>query len=156
MVAKTRGQFLPPTRISDHMRHVGFVVTKLDEEMDFYTNLLGFREIWRGSSNGTVLSWINLKVPDGDDYIELMLYKDAPPPGRSGSANHLCLLVDNVAQSANKLKARDIQLKAESKVGVNRKRQLNLFDADGSRTELMELQTIDGKPAPSSTAPPPN
>ena len=40
-------------------------------------------------------------------------------------------------------------------VGVNRKRQVNLFDPDGTRIELMEPVTIDGKPAPSSTAPPP-
>ena len=40
-------------------------------------------------------------------------------------------------------------------VGVNRKRQVNLFDPDGTRIELMEPNTIDGTPAPSSTAPPP-
>jgi lactoylglutathione lyase len=40
-------------------------------------------------------------------------------------------------------------------VGVNRKRQVNLFDPDGTRIELMEPNTIDGTPALSSTAPPP-
>ena len=54
--------------------HVGIIVTKLDPEMKFYKEVLGFTETWRGSSNGTQLSWINLKVPDGDDYIESMLY----------------------------------------------------------------------------------
>jgi lactoylglutathione lyase len=39
--------------------------------------------------------------------------------------------------------------------GVNRKRQINLYDPDGTRIELMEPTTIDGKPAPSSTAPAP-
>jgi lactoylglutathione lyase len=43
----------------------------------------------------------------------------------------------------------------DPKVGVNRKRQLNLYDPDGTRIELMEWNTIDGKPAPSSQAPPP-
>jgi len=38
---------------------------------------------------------------------------------------------------------------------VNRKRQVNLFDPDGTRVELMEPVTIDGKPTPPSTAPPP-
>ena len=41
------------------------------------------------------------------------------------------------------------------RLGINRKRQVNLFDPDGTRTELMETHTIDGKPTPSSTAPPP-
>ena len=43
----------------------------------------------------------------------------------------------------------------EIKTGVNRKRQANLFDPDGTRVEIMEPNTVDGKPAPSSTAPPP-
>jgi lactoylglutathione lyase len=43
----------------------------------------------------------------------------------------------------------------EMKVGVNRKRQVNIFDPDGSRVELMEPTMIDGKPTPPSTALPP-
>jgi lactoylglutathione lyase len=40
-------------------------------------------------------------------------------------------------------------------VGKNQKRQANLFDPDGTRIEIMEPTTIDGKPAPPSSAPPP-
>jgi lactoylglutathione lyase len=40
-------------------------------------------------------------------------------------------------------------------VGKNRKRQVNIYDPDGSRVELMEADTVDGKPTPSSDAPPP-
>ena len=43
----------------------------------------------------------------------------------------------------------------EIRTGINRKRQLNLFDPDGTRTELMEPNTVDGKPAASSPAAPP-
>ena len=43
----------------------------------------------------------------------------------------------------------------EIRTGINRKRQVNLFDPDGTRVELMEPNTIDGKPTPSSTLPPP-
>jgi lactoylglutathione lyase len=41
-------------------------------------------------------------------------------------------------------------------LGKNGKRQLNLYDPDGTRVELMEPTTTDGKPVPSSTAPPPS
>jgi lactoylglutathione lyase len=44
----------------------------------------------------------------------------------------------------------------EVQTGVNRKRQLNVYDPDGTRVELMEPKTIDGQPAPASTAPPPH
>jgi lactoylglutathione lyase len=43
----------------------------------------------------------------------------------------------------------------EIRTGINRKRQLNLYDPDGTRAELMEPDTVDGKPAPVSAAPPP-
>jgi lactoylglutathione lyase len=40
-------------------------------------------------------------------------------------------------------------------VGKNGKRQVNLYDPDGTRVELMEANTVDGKPVAPSTAPPP-
>jgi hypothetical protein len=33
--------------------------------MKFYGGILGFQEIWRGSKDGKVLSWVNMKVPEG-------------------------------------------------------------------------------------------
>jgi catechol 2,3-dioxygenase-like lactoylglutathione lyase family enzyme len=156
---RERGKHMPASRVSTRMSHVGIIVTAFDREMQFYTGVLGFREIWRGSSSGTQLSWVNLNVPDGDDYIEFMLYKAAPAPDRRGTAHHLCLVVPSVAASVAALEAkpyrREYSRAIEQKVGVNRKRQANLFDPDGTRTELMEPVTVDGKPAASSTAPPP-
>ena len=38
-------------------------------------------------------------------------------------------------------------------VGKNGKRQVNLYDPDGTRVELMEPKTVDGKAVASSTAP---
>ena len=46
-------------------------------------------------------------------------------------------------------------LGSRNRTGINRKRQVNLFDPDGTRVELMEPDTIDGRPVPSSTLPPP-
>jgi lactoylglutathione lyase len=40
-------------------------------------------------------------------------------------------------------------------LGVDNKRQVGLFDPDGTRVEMMDIETIDGKPAPSSTLPAP-
>ena len=41
------------------------------------------------------------------------------------------------------------------RTGINRRRQVNLFDPDGTRVELMEPGTVDGQPAQPSTLPPP-
>jgi lactoylglutathione lyase len=156
---REKGKHLGPDRVSKRLMHVGIVVTALDPEMKFYTEILGFKEIWRGSSSGTQLSWVNLKVPEGDDYIEFMLFKDAPAPDKRGTAHHLALEVPEMAASAAALEAKPYRKQytrpIEAKVGVNRRRQLNLFDPDGTRIELMEWNTIDGKLTPSSQAPPP-
>jgi catechol 2,3-dioxygenase-like lactoylglutathione lyase family enzyme len=156
---RERGKHLPEGRVSKRMLHVGIIVTKFDETMKFYTDILGFSEIWRGSSSGTELSWVNLKVPDGGDYIELMLYKEAPAPDRRGTAHHIALEVPDMAAALAALEASPYRKQytraIDSRTGTNRKRQANLYDPDGTRTELMEPVTVDGKPAPSSTAPPP-
>jgi catechol 2,3-dioxygenase-like lactoylglutathione lyase family enzyme len=151
------GQFVSDARVATHMTHVGLVVTKLDPEYRFYTEILGFKETWRGSSSGTVLSWVNLKVPDGEDYVEFMLAKEAPDATHRGGAHHLCLQVTDVAASVERLQKSPYRYEQPMvvRVGVNRKRQANLFDPDGTRTELMEPHTVDGTPTPSSTAPPP-
>jgi lactoylglutathione lyase len=156
---REKGKHIPGDRVSKHMMHVGIIVTELEPAMKFYAGILGFTEIWRGSSSGTELSWVNLKVPDGEDYIEFMLAKEPPAPDHRGTQHHLCLEVPNVNAAVEALNAkpyrRQYSRSIDSKTGINRKRQANLFDPDGTRTELMEPVTVDGKPAPSSTAPPP-
>ena len=153
------GKHMSPNGISKHMTHVGIIVSDLDPEYRFYTEVLGFKETWRGSSSGTVLSWINLKAPDSDDYVELMLSKPEPEPTKRGTAHHLCLVVPDVAATVAKLKTspymKEYGREIDEHVGKNRKRQANLFDPDGTRTEVMEPTTTDGKPTPPSTALPP-
>jgi catechol 2,3-dioxygenase-like lactoylglutathione lyase family enzyme len=160
MEARNAGKFLPATRISDSIYHLGFLVGGSDKSIKFYGDLLGFHEFWRGSSNGTQLSWIDMQVPDGKDYVEFMLYRDLPPPDKRGGQEHISLLVPDVAKSISTLESRPaFQTYGKpltQHTGVNGKRQVNLFDPDGTRVELMESQTANGKPVPPSTAPPPN
>jgi lactoylglutathione lyase len=128
--------------------------------MEFYRDILGFEEIWRGAGReSATLSWVNMRVPDGSDYIEFMLYKEEPAPDRRGVQHHICLEVPDAAKAIERLEARPYrktyERPIEVRTGVNRKRQVNLFDPDGTRVELMEANTVDGQPAPSSTLPPP-
>jgi lactoylglutathione lyase len=156
---REKGKYLGPHRISDRMAHIGIMVASLDAATKFYTGVLDFREIWRGSKDGKVLNWANSQVPDGEDYVEFMLYQNPPPKERWGTMHHICLLVPNIEKAVADLEARparrDYDRKMEIQTGVNRKRQCNLYDPDGTRVELMEPGTIDGAPAPPSTAPPP-
>jgi lactoylglutathione lyase len=144
-------------RISRRILHVGIIVGDVPAAMKFYGDVLGFSETWRGSRTGTELSWINMKVPDGSDYVEFMLYGARPAPNARGTQHHLCLEVADIEAARTLLEARPYRAThprpLEARVGTNRKRQLNLYDPDGTRTELMEPGTVDGQPTPSSTAP---
>ena len=155
---REKGKF-GPNRISDRMAHAGILVGSLERAAQFYRDILGFQETWRGSRDQKQLNWVNLKVPDGDDYIEFMLYNKLPEPTQRGTQHHICLFVRDMDEALASLNARparrSYQRPLEIRTGVNRKRQMNLFDLDGTRVELMEPHTVDGQPTPSSTAPPP-
>jgi catechol 2,3-dioxygenase-like lactoylglutathione lyase family enzyme len=158
--SREKGKFMSPSRIADHMMHVGVLVGDLDKSLAFYHGILGFNEFWRGSGSGKSLSWVNMRVPEGNDYVELMLYSSIPAPDARGTKNHMSLTVPDAEKALAELKKRaatgiyDKEMAIQ--VGVNKKRQINLYDPDGTRVELMEANTVDGKPAPSSTAAPPH
>jgi catechol 2,3-dioxygenase-like lactoylglutathione lyase family enzyme len=154
-----KGKFMDGPRISTRIAHLGITVGSLEPAMKFYGEILGFQETWRGSKDGKVLNWVNMRVPDGTDYLEFMLYDEKPSLASLGTLNHICLEVHDIEKAKADLEkrpARAIQTRPmETKTGVNRKRQMNLYDPDGTRSELMEPNTVDGKPTPPATAPPP-
>jgi lactoylglutathione lyase len=156
---REQGKFLPATRVARRMSHVGVMVGQLDASLKFYGEILGFKETWRGSASGRTLSWVNLRVPDGEDYVEFMLYDKYPNVDRLRSMHHVCLEVPDIEQAAAMLAARPYPAgnrpPTPLKAGVNGKRQINYYDADGTRVEIMEPATHDGKPRPPSTAPAP-
>jgi catechol 2,3-dioxygenase-like lactoylglutathione lyase family enzyme len=156
---QNKGKSMTDARISKRIPHIGILVGDAKASVHFYGDILGFQETYRGSSTKTVLSWINMRVPDGDDFLEFMLYKDLPAPDQRGSTHHLCLEVPTIASALETLQSRPYaktySRPFDTVVGFNRKRHMNVFDPDGTRAELMEPVTVDGKPPESSSAPPP-
>lgn len=146
---RDRGKFLPDARISERITHGGVTVTDVAAAMHFYGDILGFQESWRGAASSNALSWINMKMPGNSDYVEFMLGPKVAP--------HFCLLVPDMEKAKAKLEGSSYRSRydkpIEVRIGKNRKRQLNLYDPDGTRVELMEPNTIDGVPVPSSEAP---
>lgn len=145
-------------RISSRILHLGIIIGDVPAAMRFYGDVLGLKEFWRGQGrNSETVSWINMRLPDGEDYVEFMLYAEKPAEDRRGSQHHICLEVDDIEAAKARLEAnpyrktytRELQINT----GVNRRRQLNLFDPDGTRIELMEPRTVDGVPPRSTTAP---
>jgi lactoylglutathione lyase len=128
--------------LSNRMLHAGLTIRDEQSANKFYRDTLGFSEIWRGGRPEGVTQWVNMRVPDGTDYLEYMFISETPDRRRLGTLHHMALLVPDM-QAAWEEVARRMpepargQMNAPS-VGVNGRYQLNLFDRDGTRTELME------------------
>ena len=146
MQMKAKGSYLGPRRLSSRMLHVGVTVADVAAADRFYKDILGFSEIWRGGTTDDVTSWINMKVPDGTDYLEYMLVTEKVDRKRLGTLHHAALLVPDMQQALETLRERplgwDPAHVQPPRVGRNKRWQLNLYDPDGSRTELMEPFTM--------------
>jgi lactoylglutathione lyase len=137
---KAKGRYVSTRRISDRILHVGLTVADQASADKFYKDILGFSEIWRGGRDDASIDWINMRVPDGTDYLEYMLVKGKPTRQQLGSMHHVALLVPDMQKALETARERagDPASIRSPQVGRNRRWQLNLFDPDGSRAELME------------------
>ena len=148
--------------LSLRILHAGLCVRDLEAMRGFYGGLLGFSETWGGGHYGLPREWTNMKVPDGDDYIEFVRHATLPPADARATANHICLEVPDIRAAKKVLErrldaigyTRPLEVRVV-RLGANRYRQLDLFDPDGTRVELMEPRTVDGQPIPPSAVPPP-
>jgi len=141
--------------LSRHMIHVGFIVHDRALEDTFYRGILGFRPYWYGGMTDTRPTWVSQQVPDGTDWLEYMLVgtprgRGIPPDMRKsdvGVLDHFSLGVRNV-EAAYSLLWNGGRLEGQDnlpKIGRDAKWQLNLYDPDGTRAEIMELHAV-GKP----------
>ena len=133
-------------RLSRRMLHVGLTIRDAAAADRFYKDALGFSEIWRGGRPEGATNWINMRVPDGTDYLEYMLAAAPADRGRLGTAHHIALLVTDIQAALEAVRARtadgDPNHRAIPQIGVNRRWQLNVYDPDGTRIEFMEPWTV--------------
>ena len=145
---------VPDNPLSNHIIHVGFIVHDPAAENAFFRQLLGFRPYWYGGRNGKT-EWISQQVPDGTDWLEYMVVSGPETRGipstmsqdTAGVLNHFSLGVFNMEKSVNMLYDEDrlTAKHSDPKIGADAKWQLNMYDPDGTRAEVMEFQPI-GKP----------
>jgi catechol 2,3-dioxygenase-like lactoylglutathione lyase family enzyme len=145
------GKDMPADRISKRLLHAGFYVSKR-ETAHYFMDILGFREFWRATSDGKTADTVTVMVPEGCDYVELMMGPAPTTAARYGSMFHIALEVPDMDAVVAKLNAsparKDYTREIAIHVGRNHKRLCNLFDPDGMRVELTEDHTIDGLPSP--------
>jgi catechol 2,3-dioxygenase-like lactoylglutathione lyase family enzyme len=147
----------PPTvqasPVSEHIMHVGYIVHDVPTENAFYVTLLGFRPYWHGGMKDDSADWISMQMPNGQDWVEFMTVKGPEKTGipaamsqeNAGVLDHFALGVANIEYSYDVLFERDGLTGRHSspQLGRDGKWQLNLYDPDGIRAELMEFQPAE-------------
>ncbi len=137
------GTLLPGTRVSDHMIHAGFVVHDRAAEDRFYKDILGFKVMWYGGMKDDQVSWVDMRVPEGSDWLEYMLNVSNPTPKTRGVMNHMALGVTSIQPAYQTVLAHGGKPPQPPKIGRDGKWQLNLYDPDLTRVELMEFKPTE-------------
>lgn len=143
-----------PHVIGHHIIHVGFLVHSRAAEDKFYENLLGFRPYWFGGMREGKVDWVSQQTPDSHDWLEYMLTSGPSGSGipehisqqSLGVLDHLSIGEVSVPKSYEMLAAENRltgRHDDKPKIGKDGKYQLNLYDPDGIRLELMEFHAVD-------------
>ena len=137
---------VPDNPLSAHIIHAGFIIKDRAAEDRFYRDLLGFRPYWFGGMKDDQVSWISQQLPDGPDWLEYMLVAPGEKADRrlAGILDHFSLGVPNIEAAFTRLwtGGRLGGQEGLPQIGRDAKWQLNLYDPDGTRAELMELHAI--------------
>jgi catechol 2,3-dioxygenase-like lactoylglutathione lyase family enzyme len=140
------------------IRHVGFVVTNLDESLKFYSEILGLKIYRRYIESGDFidsltgmknvnLEWVKLIIPSGG-LIELLQYHSHPqvnkslvqvfPSNRLG-CSHIALTVSDLSKLYINLIDAGYTCESEPLIAPGGKAKiLYCHDPDGAILELIE------------------
>ena len=132
--------------ISRHMIHVGFIVHDRAAEDHFYRDILGFHLYWQGGMQPDKTEWVAMQVPDGTDWLEYMLNVEPNADQHTmGVMNHISLGVRDIKETQAKLESHGWKSHGDetAQMGRDGKWQLNLYDPDFTRIELMEFKPVE-------------
>jgi lactoylglutathione lyase len=137
------GKGLADTRISDHMLHAGIHVKSAEAQDKFYKDILGFRPQWKGGSKDDRIDWISAMVPDGNNWIEYMMYQEPPSPQQLGVWHHVCVGTLDIQNVYKTVVARGYTPRREPAIGRDGRWLLQLFDKHNTRTEVMIRKPVE-------------
>jgi catechol 2,3-dioxygenase-like lactoylglutathione lyase family enzyme len=140
--ARNFGKHLPATRVSERIIHVGTTTSDQAAFNALYRDILGFHEIWHGGPTDTTTNWVDMRVPDGTDWLEYMMNVKNPSLRTLGVMNHMALGVPSVAEGYKTVMSRGLKPEPP-KIGRDGKWQLNLYDPNQTRAELMEPEPVE-------------
>ena len=136
------GKFLPVARVSERIIHVGTTVSDRAAFDHLYRDILEFREFWHGGMTDERTDWVDMRVPEGTDWFEYMLNVKSPTARTLGVMNHMALGVPDVQAGYKSILSRGLTPAEGPKIGRDGKWQLNLYDPNLTRAELMEPKPV--------------
>ena len=135
----------PSAAVSRRMIHAGFLVRSRDAEDRFYRDILGFRLYWHGSMKPGETDWVAMQVPDGTDWLEYMLNQPEQMDLQlMGVMNHISFGVADMKKAQATMESHGWKPNGDeqAEIGQDGKWQLDVFDPDLSRVELMEFKPV--------------
>lgn len=128
------------------MIHTGFLVRSREVEDHFYRDVLGFRPYWHGGMKPGETDWFAIQVPDGTDWLEYMLNQPEQVDLQlMGVMNHISLGVADMKKAQTIMESHGWKPHGDdaAEIGKDGKWQLDVFDPDFSRVELMEFKPTE-------------
>jgi len=134
MTGKTKGKYMPATRISDHIDHIGLLVNDRETAWKWYGDAFGFTKEGDGSK---------MAVPDSPDRFELGVERKTPVEARFHIKDHICLGNSDVPKMTADLRAKPQvdefpKAIADTHQLGSGKNVVEIYDLDGNRVEVME------------------
>jgi lactoylglutathione lyase len=120
--------------------HIAIRARDIDSMVAFYTEKLGFAEMFRLNQDNGSLMLVYLRITD-DQYIELFPNGtgDGPAGPQAVGMNHLCLTAPDLDATVAGLTERGVTLTRPLQMGRDGNRQAWIADPEGNRIELMEM-----------------
>jgi len=134
----------PDASLPRRIIHAGFVVRDRAAMDKFYKDVLGFHVYWSGGMKDRETDWVDMQVPDGTDWIEYMLNVPVEADKHTlGVMNHVAIGVPDIHAAQQQLIKNGWKGTEQPKIGRDGKWQLNLYDPDDTRVELMEFTPVE-------------
>lgn len=130
---KSKGKFLSSNRISTRIHHAGLYSDTLEDESVFYTQVLGFEQVFRFPVDKKETPRIlYFRLPESAEMIEHYPTQDA-------NFTHPCFVTMDIQETISVLRERkkDEVLPPPS-IGMGKRWLLNIWTRDGMKVEFTE------------------
>ncbi len=120
--------------------HTAFKVKDIEKSYEFYTKIMGFKEVFKLYNDQGEVSTYYLYISAGQ-FIELFPGGKGEytyDPEAAGHA-HICYEVEDIEDAARELTEKEIEIDVPVKKGKSGCFQLWIRDPDGNKIEIMEL-----------------